>query len=229
MDLIEFREEGYYVVVAIDYFTRRLWARPLTSKSASAVVEFIKDLCKQGKKPEEIVTDNGKEFQNDQFRSLCRILDINHRKTSIESHKSNGRVERIIRTLRESILKSIKSSFIEKLAEGIEKYNKSYHAGVGCTPLEAEKDNSGKTMINNGPEGKYSKRFKKWYREKFVRNQRVKVAKSENLNGCSKYSKGRFLEEGVIEFVCPEDSYVVKLTNGRLIKKRHYDLKSWKD
>lgn len=127
----------------------------MTSKSASGVVEFLKDLCKQGKRPEEIVTDNGKEFQNDQFRSLCRILDINHRKSSIETHKSNGRVEIIIRTLRESILKSFKSSFIKKLAEGIEKYNKCYHAGVGCTPFEAEKDNSEKIMINNGPDGKY--------------------------------------------------------------------------
>lgn len=225
MDLIEFRDEGYYVVVAVDYFTRRMWARPLKTKSAAGVIEFLKDLCRQGKKPEEIVTDNGKEFQNDQLREICRILDISHRKVSIESHKSNGRVERVIRTLRESILKSNKGKFIEKLADSIEKYNTSYHVGIGCTPIEATMDDSGKVIIENSPEGKYAKGFKKWYREKFFKDQIVRVAKSENLLGCAKYSKGRFLEVGKIISVCPGDSYIVRLNNGRLVKKRHYDLK----
>lgn len=86
-------------------------------------------------------------------------------------------------------------------------------------------DDSGKVIIENSPEGKYAKGFKKWYREKFFKDQIVRVAKSENLLGCAKYSKGRFLEVGKIISVCPGDSYIVRLNNGRLVKKRHYDLK----
>lgn len=106
LDLIEFRDEMAFIVVAIDYFTRRAWARVLKSKHAIGVVDFIRDLCSQGKKPEKIITDSGKEFCNDQMRDLCRTLDIEHRKVGVESHRSNGRVERIIRTLRDSILKA---------------------------------------------------------------------------------------------------------------------------
>ena len=62
-------------MVVIDYFNRRVWAWPLRRKSAKVVVEFIKDLCRQGKKPVAIVTDNGKEFQNDLLRKLCSNLD----------------------------------------------------------------------------------------------------------------------------------------------------------
>lgn len=48
------------------------------------------------------------------MRELCRILSIQHRKVSIESHRSNGRIERIIRTMRDSILKSKKESLPKK-------------------------------------------------------------------------------------------------------------------
>jgi len=47
----------------------------LRSRNAQGVVEFIKDLCRQGKKPVAIVTNNGKEFQNDLLRKLCNNLD----------------------------------------------------------------------------------------------------------------------------------------------------------
>lgn len=74
LDLMEFREHGVYVIVAIDYFTRRLWGRVIERKSRQEIVQFIKDLCQQGKKPEELITDNGREFINEEFTSLCRDL-----------------------------------------------------------------------------------------------------------------------------------------------------------
>ena len=49
-------------------------------------------------------------------------------------------------------------------------------------------------MIGNSPEGSYASRFKKWYREKFVKNQKIRVEKNENLKGCDKYSRGKFLD-----------------------------------
>lgn len=225
MDLIEFREEKAFVVVAVDYFTRRLWGRVLEGKQASEIVKFLKELCLQGKKPEELVTDNGKEFCNNQMDELCRQMKINHRKISIESHRSNGRIERIIRTVRESILKNKNLKFVNKVEEAIKKYNLSYHVGIKCTPLEASLDNTGLVMEENSPEGNYASRFKRWHREKFIRHQKVRVSKKENLIGCDKYIKGRFLDLGVIKEVCPNDSYIVRLENGRYVKKRHYDLK----
>jgi hypothetical protein len=75
----------------------------LKNKQAIGIVNFLKELCAKGKKSEEIITDNGKEFCNAEMKDLCGQLNINHQTISIESHKSNGR---IIRTMRESILKS---------------------------------------------------------------------------------------------------------------------------
>jgi len=47
----------------------------------------------------------------------------NRCKVCIELYTSDGKVEKIIRTIRESILKSNEKIFIDKLAESIEKYN----------------------------------------------------------------------------------------------------------
>lgn len=80
-------------------------------------------------------------------------------------------------------------------------------------------------MLENSPHGNYARQFRSWYREKFIKNQIVRVAKKENLHGNSKYSKGRFLDMGRVIEVCPGDSYIVRLENGILVKKRHYDLK----
>ena len=43
----------------------------------------------------------------------------------LNSTQASGKVEKIIRTIRESISKSNKKRFIDKLAEFIEKYNTS--------------------------------------------------------------------------------------------------------
>ncbi len=176
-------------------------------------------------KPVEIITDNGKEFINEDMRKFCTDLNVAHRKLSIESHRSNGRVERVIGTLREAILKS-KEDVLETKVEGsVWRYNNSYHVGLGCTPVEALRDTTGHVIIENGPEGIYSKRFVARKREKFIKVQVVRIAKKENLGGCNKYEKGRLFDCGKILEVCEGDSYIVRLENGRIVKKRHYDLK----
>ena len=71
-------------------------------------------------------------------------MNIEHRKVGVESHRSNGRVERIIRTLREGMLKSKEVEFKDKVYEAIETYNLSFHVGLGCTPIEAVNDDTGK-------------------------------------------------------------------------------------
>ncbi|KAF9758285.1 hypothetical protein NGRA_3163 [Nosema granulosis] len=131
MDLIEFGDEGCFVVVAIDYFTRLVWTRVIEIKTASEILKFLKSIC-VGEIQEEIITVNGKEFFNVQFKELCKDLEIRHRLVNVESHTSNGRVKRIIRTLREIISKNKKMSFKEKVEDAVHVYNNSYNMGIKC-------------------------------------------------------------------------------------------------
>ena len=110
-------------------------------------------------------------------------------------YTSNDKVEKIIKTIKESILKSNKKRFINKLAELIEKCNISFHIEIGCTSLEAVNDKSGKVMVENSFDGKYANEFKNRFCEKFEKSRRVTISKNENLLVCSKYSKRRVLDE----------------------------------
>ena len=88
----------------------------------------------------------------------------------MNSTQASDKVEKIIRTIRESISKSNKKRFIDKLAEFIEKYNTSNYIGIGCASLEAVNDKSGKLIIENSFDGKCVKYFEKRFRKKFEKN-----------------------------------------------------------
>ncbi|MGL5708822.1 MAG: hypothetical protein ACRDDF_11260 [Aeromonas sp.] len=105
LDLISLGGNNRYILVAIDYQTRFVLAEMIRCKNASTIVDII---SKWGSswKPEELITDNGKEFANEFFRRYCMDEKILHRLVSVESHKSNGRIERLIRTIREGLAKT---------------------------------------------------------------------------------------------------------------------------
>ena len=119
------------------------------------------------------------------MRKLCKTLRIERRRLSLESHRINGRINRTIRTIRDGILKSKKESFTDKVYEAIEKYNLSFHAGLKCILVEAVDDKTGTVMIENNSQGSYAKRFKQWYRQQFIKHEKVRAAKNENLKGCN--------------------------------------------
>ncbi len=56
------------------------------------------------------------------------------------------------------------------MEEAVRKFYSDYNSGKGCTPIEAEADNSGNVMIENSPQGKYAKQFKRWSKEEYKRN-----------------------------------------------------------
>ena len=220
-------EEGAYGLIAIDYFSRAVWAEIIKSKEAKEITKRITEWCSDGSIPEELITDNGREFNNREFDLLCKNLGIIHTKVGVESHRSNGRVERVIRTIREGLAKDKEGTISERMKRIIAAYNDTYHAGIKCTPREALfGDKSGIARQENGPDGNYKKQFKKSYREQFNVGQEVRVAQRENLGNQSKELKGRFVGKAIVTDVCGGDSYLIKKDDGRIVKKRHYDLKA---
>jgi len=225
LDMLEIREQGRYVLVAIDYFTRMVWARVLRSKETMGVVETIRGWMVDGYKPEEIITDNAKEFCSSEFEKMCADNGIKHTRTAIESHRSNGRAERAIETIRDGMAKDKVGTIEQRIKRIVQRYNEVYHSGIRETPTEAWEDKKGIAQIENSPEGKYQMRFKKGSREIFEEGQDVRIAKRENLGNDTKDIKGRFVRQGTIVGICGGDSYMVKDGNEKITKKRHYDLK----
>ena len=84
-----------YVIVAIDYFTKWMEAKPLAKTTGKEVKKFIWNniVCRFGL-PNIIVTDNGSNFIGDPFKSWCERLNITQINTAVAHPQANGLVER---------------------------------------------------------------------------------------------------------------------------------------
>ncbi|KAF9761145.1 hypothetical protein NGRA_2827 [Nosema granulosis] len=91
--------------------------------------------------------------------------------------------------------------------------------------MEAWKEQSAEVNIENDENGEYASIFKRRFREEFAVDQVVIIARRENLGTQGKTDKGRFIGVGRIVARCENDSYLVRSSEGKMVKKRHYDLK----
>ncbi len=96
---------------------------------------------------------------------------IKHWKVGLEAHRSNGIIERGIRTIREAVAKQVEGNLDEKIEKAINSYNNSLHTAIKCTPMEAWRDQSMDVCIENDESGEHARYFKKGFREKFEPGQ----------------------------------------------------------
>ncbi|GJW98895.1 reverse transcriptase domain-containing protein [Tanacetum coccineum] len=90
--------------IAMDYFTKWIEAKAVATITRNQVKKFAWDniVCRFGL-PEEIVSDNGKQFSDNPFKDWCDKLNITHRFASVKHPQSNRLVERANRSLGEGI------------------------------------------------------------------------------------------------------------------------------
>ncbi|GJZ74516.1 reverse transcriptase domain-containing protein [Tanacetum coccineum] len=93
-----------FLVVAIDYFTKWIEAKPVATITGNQVKKFVWDniLCRFGLLG-EIISDNGKQFRDNPFKDWCEKLCIRQRFASVKHPQANGLVERANRSLGEGI------------------------------------------------------------------------------------------------------------------------------
>ncbi|XP_071700532.1 uncharacterized protein [Rutidosis leptorrhynchoides] len=83
-----------FLVVAIDYFTKWVKAKPLSTITGRKILTFVWEdiVCRFGL-PREIVSDNGTQFAHNPFKDWCADMDIQQSFTSVAYPQANGQVE----------------------------------------------------------------------------------------------------------------------------------------
>jgi hypothetical protein len=125
------------IVVMIDYLSRYVCAKLLKNKKAEQVLGCIKSFYEKFKF-KKLLADNGKKFKNSLCEEWCKQKNIELEFSVPYYHASNGRVERVNRTLREMIKRS-KGPIKETLERIVQSYNTSMHRGINMSPEEALK------------------------------------------------------------------------------------------
>ncbi|KAI5149341.1 hypothetical protein ENBRE01_0846 [Enteropsectra breve] len=216
-----------YILIFIDFYTRIMKIHSLRSRTSTEIIGILEGWFETLGKPKEINTDNALEFTSNAFKTFCQTNQIRHHLTSIEKHEANGRVERVIRTVRDGLAKTKNQGCLTtRLLKIQDAYNKSLHSATGMSPNDAWEDTGETLKMANSTSGKYAQQFKALKREKFEIGQRVRISKKENLKIQGK-SNERFQDTGIILDMNGNDSYTVQDSSGRVIKRSHAHLKSF--
>jgi transposase InsO family protein len=95
-----------YLFVAIDDFSRELFTAILPDKTQYSAERFLEQVLEESAYTiEQVYSDNGKEFKGDPdhhaFMTLCTANQISQGFTRTRTPRTNGKAERVIRTLME--------------------------------------------------------------------------------------------------------------------------------
>lgn len=140
IDLATYKQKNFvFVMTMIDIFSKKAYAIPLKDKEAETVLkEFRKLLRKEKIKMRVLMSDNGKEFVNEDFEKFLKDQNIKHLTTRAHTPQQNGVVERFNGTLKGLIFKSFtvqnNYNWIDNLKKLVENYNNATSSSTGKTP-----------------------------------------------------------------------------------------------
>ena len=104
---------GYpHVLVAVDKFTKWIETKPIKNLDVGTAFSFIRELIFRYGVPHSIITDNGSNFDSEEFRAFCTSQGTRVDYASVAHPQSNGQAERanglIHKGLKPSLMRDLK-------------------------------------------------------------------------------------------------------------------------
>ena len=130
------KNDGYHVILNfIEVTSRKAFSYKLKNKEGNSVIEAFKTFMKEANDVKNLTMDQGSEFINKRFKDLAKEHNIQlYYSDSGDKHKM-GKVERFNRTLREKIMRYLKTfktlQWHDKLYDLAQNYNNTVHSGTG--------------------------------------------------------------------------------------------------
>ena len=104
VDLFELHGKVYIVIV--DYYSRWVEYRKLTSLTSEHTNEVLKEVFATHGIPDLILTDNGPQFSAESFAQFAKSYGFTHTTSSPRFPRANGEAERAVRILKEILKKN---------------------------------------------------------------------------------------------------------------------------
>lgn len=146
--LAESNEGFKYALVVIDVFSKYVWVKYVKNKTAEEVMAAFKMLLmSEERKPTNLMTDKGKEFDNSLLRQYLTENEINFY-TAQNPQTKAAVAERVIRTLKNRLYRyfTYKQSwkYLNVLQNIVYSYNRTRHRSIGMAPVDVTKESEGK-------------------------------------------------------------------------------------
>ena len=128
--------DGKFILTYIDYYSSYPEAYILKEITSREVIKALTDIFARFGFPEELVSDNGKQFISEEFEAFLKSCGIRHIRVSPYYARSNGKLERFHRYLKKNFRAVISEgkSWQKELPKILMTYRASPHQISGKSP-----------------------------------------------------------------------------------------------
>ena len=137
--------------MVLDLFSKYGWIVPLKDKKEETVTQAFKTIFEEGRKPQYLRTDKGKEFYNKHMKDLLQKHNITLYLT--ENEEKSFVCERWNRAIRTKMWKQFtvqgNTVYLDTLPKILNQYNNTKHSSIKMTPVEASKKKNESTVYFN--------------------------------------------------------------------------------
>lgn len=132
-------EDYVGIIVFVDVCTNWAYAKPIKSKTQEETLKYFWEFCCLFGPPKSILTDQGKEFNNELMKGVMSIIGAEHKITAAYNPRTNGNTEKLNQTLMNSLRKHCENNednWHKWIPYIIYSYNSRLNSSTGFSPFE---------------------------------------------------------------------------------------------
>ena len=127
-----------YLLTVIDVLSKYAWVRPIKRKTGAELLKAFESIVAEGRRPQTLQTDKGKEFYNTTYQRWWKKEGIRHF-SSLGDAKASI-VERFNRTLKSRLYRYFTAAnttqYLDILPSLVQRYNEDVHRSIGMAPKD---------------------------------------------------------------------------------------------
>ncbi|CAD5206230.1 unnamed protein product [Bursaphelenchus okinawaensis] len=127
---------GNYWLVLVDSYTKWCEIHPMTKITSKALITKLRQLFATFGIPEQVVSDNGRQFTSTEFKNFCLSNGIQHLFSPPDKQSCNGQAERFVGSFKMAMNKAVgeSGSALDKANRWLFQYRLTPHPATGMAP-----------------------------------------------------------------------------------------------
>ena len=148
-DLVEMqwygRQNGgvWYLLTMVDVLSKYAWVRPIKRKTGADVAKAFESIVAEGRRPQTLQTDQGKEFYNTMVQRWLKKEGMHHFSTLGDAKASIA--ERFNWTLKSRLYRYFTTAnttrYVDIVPSLVQQYNQDVHHSIGMAPRDVNASN----------------------------------------------------------------------------------------
>ena len=223
--------QNHMFLIGVDAYSKWPEVRVMSTTTASATLDVLREWFSQHGIPELLVTDNGSQFTSEAFVYFTKQNGIKHVRSAPYHPASNGLAERFVQSLKQSLKATTNDdrSLIQRLSSFLLTYRTTPHATTGVPPCKLLVHRELRTRFNLLQPDVENSVVKGQHQQKssFDRRSRFRTVRvGDRVLVRDFRSSDKWIPAVVVEELGPV-TFIVETDEGQRWKRHLDQIKSW--